>query len=161
VVYKKPPEKFEAGLQNYAGMLGTTAAIEYVMNNVGLKTIQEHEHALNRYMTERLKPLECDHFWILGPSDPELRGAVLTMASGTGAIINAIERLADEQANIMVRKGMFCVNAYLHKRFDHTGSAKNNLRASVYFYNTEQDCEAFCKVVEQVVRNPLDHLDDE
>ena len=61
----------------------------------------------------------------------------------------------------MLRKGMFCVNAYLHRRFDATGTAKNNLRASVYFYNTEEECDALCSVVERVVKNPLDYMDDE
>jgi selenocysteine lyase/cysteine desulfurase len=56
---------------------------------------------------------------------------------------------------------MFCVNAYLHRRFDATGSAANNLRASVYLYNTLAECDTFADVVERVVRNPLDHLDDE
>ena len=82
------------------------------------------------------------------------------MTSGAGAIINAIERIGDEEANVMVRKGMFCVNAYLHRRFDRAGSSKNNLRASVYFYNTLQECEVFCDIVERVVRDPLRWLDD-
>jgi cysteine desulfurase/selenocysteine lyase len=161
VVYKHAPGRFEAGLQDYAGMIGAKAAIDYVVDRVGLDAIREHEHRLNAYMTERLKPLECDHFWILGPNDAALRGGVLTMSSPTGAILNAIERIADEESNVMLRKGMFCVNAYLHRRFDATGSAKNNLRASVYFYNTEGECETLCRVVERVVKNPLDHMDDE
>jgi cysteine desulfurase / selenocysteine lyase len=161
VVYKEVPGRFEAGLQDYAGMLGAAEAIRYVRDTVGLAAIQAHEHRLNAYMTERLAPLECDHFWIRGPRDPRLRGGVLTMSSSSGAILNAIERLADERWNVMLRKGMFCVNAYLHRRFDATGSAKNNLRAGVYFYNTEEECDALCTVVEQVVKNPLDYLDDE
>jgi cysteine desulfurase/selenocysteine lyase len=161
VVFKQAPGRFEAGLQDYAGMLGAKAAIDYVTERVGIDTIQEHEHRLNTYMTERLKPLECDHFWVLGPRDASQRGGVLTMSSSTGAILNAIERIGDEESNIMLRKGMFCVNAYLHRRFDATGSAKNNLRASVYFYNTEEECETLCRVVERVVKNPMDHLDDE
>ncbi|MHC5010042.1 MAG: aminotransferase class V-fold PLP-dependent enzyme [Planctomycetota bacterium] len=161
VVYKRPPGKFEAGLQNYAGMVGTVAAIEYVRDEVGLDAIHDHERKLNAYLTERLLPLECEHFWILGPRDPALRGAVITMASGVGSVVNAIERLGDEESNIMIRKGMFCLNAYLHRRFDHTGSAKNNLRASVYFYNTEEECDALCRVVERVVKDPLAYLDDE
>lgn len=161
VEYKKPPANFEAGLQNYAGMVGSEAAIDYVLDRVGFDLIHAQELELNTRLTERLSPLECDHFWILGPKDPSLRGGVVTMASHSGAIINAIERLADEEANIMVRKGMFCVNAYLHRRFDHVGSAKNNLRASVYFYNTLEECDVFCDLVERVVRNPFDYLDDE
>jgi cysteine desulfurase/selenocysteine lyase len=161
VIYKDIPGRFEAGLQDYAGMLGAAAAIRYVRDTVGLAAIQAHEHRLNGYLTARLLPLECEHFWIRGPRDPKLRGGVLTMSSSSGAVLNAIERLADERWNVMLRKGMFCVNAYLHKRFDATGNAKNNLRASVYLYNTEEECDALCTVVEQVVKNPLDFLDDE
>ncbi len=161
VIYKDVPGRFEAGLQDYAGMLGAAAAIRYVRDTVGLAAIHAHELKLNTYLTQRLLPLECDHFWIRGPRDPALRGGVLTMASSSGAVLNAIERLADERHNVMLRKGMFCVNAYLHRRFDATGSAKNNLRASVYLYNTEEECDALCSVVEQVVKNPLDYMDDE
>ena len=161
VEYKHPPGRFEAGLQDYAGMLGTTAAIEYVVDRVGYAAIEEHERRLNAYLTDRLKPLEDDRFWILGPRDPRLRGGVLTMTSPLGSILNAIERIASEESNVMLRKGMFCVNAYLHARFDATGTAKNNLRASMYFYNTEEEVEILAKVVERVVHNPLDFMDDE
>lgn len=159
--YKPPPGRFEAGLQDYAGIVATTPAIEYVSRQVGYAAILAHELELNRYMTARLLPLECDHFQLLGPRDPARRGGVLTMSSHSGALINAIERLADEESNVMVRRGMFCVNAYLHRRFDRAGSAANNLRASVYFYNTLRECEVFCDVVERVVKDPLAYLDDE
>ena len=161
VEYKKPPHRFEAGLQDFAAMCGTTPAVEYVMDRVGYEAIEEHERRLNAYLTERLLPLEGDHFWILGPRDPAQRGGVLTMSSPLGSILNAIERIADEESNVMLRKGMFCVNSYLHKRFDATGSAKNNLRASVYFYNTEEELDVLARVVERVVRDPLAYMDDE
>ena len=97
---------------------------------------------------------------IAGPTASGKSDYALAEAAKAGAIINAIERIADEESNVMVRKGMFCVNAYLHRRFDEAGSAKNNLRASVYFYNTLDECDVFCDVVERVVKNPLDYLDD-
>jgi cysteine desulfurase/selenocysteine lyase len=160
VEYKSPPGRFEAGLQDYAGIVGTAPAIDFIRNTVGFDTIHAQELALNTRLTERLAPLQCDHFWLLGPADPAERGGVITMASHSGALINAIERVADEEANVMVRRGMFCVNAYLHRRFDRTDSAKNNLRASVYFYNTLEECDVFADIVDRVVRSPLDFLDD-
>jgi cysteine desulfurase / selenocysteine lyase len=161
VEYKKPPGRFEAGLQDYAGMCGTVAAIEYVVDRVGFAAIEEHELRLNRRLTERLLPLEGDHFWLLGPRDPALRGGVLTMTSPLGSILNAIQRLADEESNVMLRKGMFCVNAYLHKRFDATGTSKNNLRASMYLYNTDEEIDTLAAIIERVVRDPMAYLDDE
>jgi cysteine desulfurase/selenocysteine lyase len=161
VEYKKPPGRFEAGLQDYAGMVGSAAAIDYVSKTVGYDLIRAQELALNTRLTERLAPLQCDHFWLLGPADPAQRGGVVTMTSPSGALINAIERIGDEEANVMVRRGMFCVNAYLHRRFDKLGSSKNNLRASVYFYNTLEECDIFADIVERVVKDPLAYFDDQ
>lgn len=160
VEYKPPPGRFEAGLQHYAGIAAAGTAVDYVSRAVGYEAIRAHELALNGHLTERLAPLAGEHFWLLGPEDPARRGGVLTMASSSGALINAIQRIADEECNVMVRTGMFCANAYLHRRFDHLGSAANNLRASVYFYNTLEECDVFCDVVERVVRDPLAHLGD-
>ncbi len=161
VEYKPPPGRFEAGLQDFASMLGSTAAIDYVTRRVGYEAIGDHERHLNAILTDRLARLECEHFWLLGPKDVALRGGVCTMTSPLGGILNAIERIGDEEANVMLRKGMFCVNAYLHARFDARGSAKNNLRASIYLYNTEEEIDTLASIVERVVKNPLDVMDDE
>lgn len=161
VEYKPPPERFEGGLQDYAGMLGARAAIDYVADHVGLETIRAHDEAMSTYLRERLQRLECEHFWLLGSHTPTCRGGVVTMASSLGAVINAIERRADEEHNVMLRKGMFCTNAYLHRRFDRAGTAKNNLRASTYLYNTEAECDVLCRIVEEVVKDPMAYLDDE
>ncbi|MFV1959988.1 MAG: aminotransferase class V-fold PLP-dependent enzyme, partial [Planctomycetota bacterium] len=159
VEFKAPPGRFEAGLQHYAGMLGARAAIDYVTHTVGLDAIQAHDRFLGGLLEARLRPLTCEHFRLLGPEGAGAESGIVTMASGLGAVINAIERLADEESNVMLRKGMFCANAYLHRHFDAAGSAHNNLRASVYLYNTEAECDALCRVVERVVRDPLAHLD--
>ncbi|MCK4798292.1 MAG: aminotransferase class V-fold PLP-dependent enzyme, partial [Spirochaetes bacterium] len=45
-----PPEKFEAGLQNYAGIIGSGAAVDY-LTDVGLSNIEAHEEKLNRIIT--------------------------------------------------------------------------------------------------------------
>ncbi len=158
---KPPPERYEAGVQHYAGMIGAAAAVRYVTETAGLLAIEEHERALAERTRARLAPLENDHFWLRGPKDASRRTGVVTMASSVGAIVNAIERLADEESNVMLRKGMFCTNAFLHHRYDRAANAKNNLRASFYLYNTEAECDVLCDVVERVVRDPLAFLDDE
>ena len=42
-----PPSCFEAGLQDYAGAIGSGVAADYVMN-VGRDNIREHENYANR-----------------------------------------------------------------------------------------------------------------
>lgn len=160
VEYKPPPERFEAGIPHYAGLLGATAAVAYVAETVGLEAIQAHERRLTAQLLERLLPLQNEHVWLLGPRDPVRQGGIVTLASSVGSLVNAIERLADEEANVMLRKGMFCTNAWLHGRFDRTGSARNNLRASFYLYNTPDEVDVLADVVERVVREPLAWLDD-
>jgi len=44
-----PPEKFEAGLQDYAGMIGLGEAVRYI-NEVGFDFIQKQELLLNKYI---------------------------------------------------------------------------------------------------------------
>jgi len=161
VEFKAPPGRFEAGLQHYAGMLGARAAVEYVTRTVGLEAIRAHDRFLGGLLEARLRPLACEHFRVLGPEGAGEDSGIVTMASSLGAVINAIERLADEEANVMLRKGMFCANAFLHRHFDAAGSARNNLRASVYLYNTEAEVDALCRIVERVVGDPLAHLDDD
>ena len=161
VEFKLPPGRFEAGLQDYAGIVGTPAAIRYVRDHVGFEAIEAHETLLNRHLTARLEPLLGDHLQMLGPRDAGLRGGVLTLSSHSGALINAIERRGDREANIMVRVGMFCANAYLHERFDARGSAANNLRVSVYFYNTLDEVDAFADVVASVLADPMAALDED
>ncbi|MGE0193919.1 MAG: aminotransferase class V-fold PLP-dependent enzyme [Planctomycetota bacterium] len=160
VEYKPPPGRFEAGLQHYAGIVGTAAAIRYVRDHVGFEAIEAHERRLNRHLTDRLLPLLGDHLQLLGPVDADQRGGVLTLASHSGALINAIERHADRQANVMVRVGMFCSNAYLHERFDARGSAANNLRVSVYFYNTLDELDVFADIVKGVLADPVAAMDE-
>ncbi len=161
VEYKPPPGRFEAGLQHFAGIVGTAATIRYVRDQIGFDAIEEHERAMNRHLTERLLPRLGGHLTLLGPQDPDQRGGVFTLHSHSGALINAIERRADREANVMVRVGMFCANAYLHHRFDASGSAGNNLRVSAYFYNTPDELDVFADIVESVLADPAASFDED
>jgi len=51
-----PPEKFEAGLQDYAGIMGSGEAVRY-LKSVGFNEIQKAETQLNLQLTEGLKTI--------------------------------------------------------------------------------------------------------
>lgn len=125
-----PPEKFEAGLQDYAGMIGLGAAVEY-LQKVGFDAIQKQELLLNEAITTQLKSLPG--LKMIGPADPKLRGGIFSFRID-GIDSHRIALMLDQMANIQVRSGQHCVHSWFNARHI-TGS----VRASAYFYNTQEE----------------------
>ncbi len=139
-----PPEKFEAGLQNYAGIIGAGAAAEY-LQNIGLSEIEQHNIKLNRILTDGLS--NHDEISLIAPMDPDLRGNTFSF-NIKGVDCHDVAMMLDELENIMIRSGMHCV----HSWFNHhkiNGSA----RAAMYLYNTEDEMKTFCDTVEKIIKN--------
>ncbi|MBT3658115.1 MAG: cysteine desulfurase [Euryarchaeota archaeon] len=143
VVWSKPPARFEGGLGNYAGILGTNAAIDYI-SDIDLDMVHEHEVSLNRVMTSIIK--DVNGIEIIGPEDPSLRGGICSLLFET---IDAhdIAILLDEAADVMVRSGMHCV----HSWFNDKGIDQGSLRASAYLYNTEAEVRLFAETLVEAV----------
>jgi cysteine desulfurase/selenocysteine lyase len=129
-----PPEKFEAGLQDYAGIFGVGAAIRY-LQSIGFDAIQKQESLLNQYISEELKGIAG--LKLIGPADPRLRGGVVTFYID-GIDSHRIALMLDQMANIMVRSGQHCVHSWFHAR-----RISGSVRASLYFYNTLEEAECF------------------
>ncbi len=140
--YLDPPNRFEAGLQNYAGIMGSGAAIQYI-NKIGMDNIHEHEIKLNRIITEKLNGIPSVH--ILGPKKPELRGGIVSFTVDD-MDPHDIAMILDEVANIMIRSGMHCVHSWFNSH-GINGSA----RASVYLYNTEEEAKIFGDTLKEIV----------
>ena len=143
MVWSKPPARFEGGLGNYAGILGTNAAIDYI-SEIDLDMVHEHEVSLNRVMTSIIK--DVNGIEIIGPQDPSLRGGICSLLFDT---IDAhdIAILLDEAADVMVRSGMHCV----HSWFNDKGIDQGSLRASAYLYNTEDEVRLFAETLVEAV----------
>lgn len=143
LVWSKPPARFEGGLGNYAGILGTNAAIDYI-SDIDLDQVHEHEVSLNRVMTSIIK--DVNGIDIIGPKDPSLRGGICSLLFDT---IDAhdIAILLDEAADVMVRSGMHCV----HSWFNDKGIDQGSLRASAYLYNTEAEVRLFAETLVEAV----------
>ncbi|MCX9014251.1 MAG: cysteine desulfurase [Candidatus Methanoperedens sp.] len=139
-----PPEKFEAGLQNYAGIIGSGAAVDY-LTGVGLSNIERHEEKLNRIITDGIK--DMPGVGIIGPADPALRGGIVSftvdMPHGDA---HDIALVLDETENIEVRSGAFCVHSWFN--YNKCDAA---VRASLYLYNTEEEARKFIDVLGKTI----------
>jgi cysteine desulfurase/selenocysteine lyase len=143
LTWSKPPERFEGGLGNYAGILGTNAAIDYI-SEINLDDVHDHEVSLNRIMTSVLK--DVNGIRIIGPEDPAQRGGICSMLFDN-VDAHDIAILLDEAADVMVRSGMHCV----HSWFNDKGLDRGSLRASAYLYNTEDEVRLFAETLVEAV----------
>ncbi|HKM13612.1 MAG TPA: cysteine desulfurase [Candidatus Methanomethylophilaceae archaeon] len=136
-----PPERFEAGLQDYAGIAGTKAAIEY-LTKAGMDNIEAHDTKLMRRMVDGTKDIEG--LKIVGPSDPDRRGSVFSF-NIDGMSPHDISVILDKIDNIMIRSGVHCAHSFF------TGKKiEGSARASVYLYNNTEDIDRFCTALKTV-----------
>lgn len=141
-VMLKPPEKFEGGLQNYAGSIGLAEAARY-LGKVGKEKIEKHEHELNKFISERL--LQMKGATIIGPRQVELRGGIVSF-NLEGLNFHDIAIMLDEK-NIMVRSGQHCVHSWFNAH-----KIPGCARVSLYLYNTKDEAEKFLSALEEIAR---------
>lgn len=141
--YADPPDRYEAGLQNYAGACGAAAAADY-LTQLGLADIHAHEVALNRHLSDALAYLPGVH--LLGPDDPALRGGIVNFCVD-GFDPQQLALLLDRTSNIMVRAGAHCV----HSWYNATGTP-HSVRASFYAYNTHGEVDVLIEDLKRLVK---------
>lgn len=136
-----PPEKFEAGLGNYAGMIGLGAALKY-LQGIGFDAIQKQETLLNEFITREIK--DIPGLKIIGPADARLRGGIVDFYVD-GIDSHSIALMLDQMANVMVRSGQHCVHSWFNAH-----QIKGSVRASFYFYNTLEEAEVFTSNLKKI-----------
>jgi len=127
------PHKFEAGTPHIAGVIALKASIKY-LENIGYKTIREHEKNLAMYMARALSYEFPDFVKCYGPRDIEHMSGIVTFTL-KGLHPHDVAQVLDED-NIAVRAGHHCTMP-LH---DLLGVPATT-RASFYIYNTEKDID--------------------
>jgi cysteine desulfurase/selenocysteine lyase len=139
--YLPAPEKFEAGLQDYAGIIGLGVALNYIQKT-GFEAIQKQELILNSALTEELK--NRAGISIIGPEDAALRGGILSFYK-KGVDPHQIAIMLDQMANIEVRSGQHCVHSWFH-----THQLTGSVRVSFSFYNTLEEVHTFLENFHQI-----------
>ena len=142
-VMLNPPEKFEAGLQNYAGAMGMAAAADY-LDKIGRTNVASHETKLNEIITEGIKDIKG--LGIIGPADPKLRGGIVSF-NIKGMFPHDIAIMLDDTANIMIRSGAHCVHSWFNAH-----AIRGSARASLYLYNTKEEAELFIEKLKEIAQ---------
>ncbi len=130
------PHKFEAGTVNGAGAAGLGAAVEYLRDRVGYDLIQKQEEALTARLMEKLSKLPYIH--IYGSPDPAKHSGIVTFTM-EGVHPHDLSSVLNEDG-ICIRAGHHCAQPLM--QFLGVGSTA---RASLYFYNTEEEVDRFAE----------------
>ena len=132
------PHKFEAGTPNIAGFAGVGAAIDYYQS-IGFAALRAWEYELLTYATERLR--EVPGVRIFGEAK-EKEPVISFLIEGAQAMDMAT--LLDLEG-VAVRSGHHCA----HPLMQFYG-VPATLRASLAFYNTREEVDAFIAAVLKV-----------
>ncbi len=132
------PHKFEAGTPPISAGIGLGAGIDF-LNQFGMEAIAEREHELLEYATVKLNQIEG--LKILGTADKK--------ASVISFLLDGIHptdagTILDQQG-IAVRTGHHCAQPIM-QHYDIPGT----LRASLSFYNNEEDIDRLVEGIELV-----------
>lgn len=136
--YNRVPFRFEAGTPPITAGIGLGAAIDY-LGEIGMKNIAAREAELVEYALKRLKTI--DGLKLIG--EPENRASVISFvfddihASDMGTLL--------DKRGIAVRTGHHCAQPVL-RRFNVPATT----RASIAFYNTEEDIDRLVNGIEYV-----------
>jgi cysteine desulfurase/selenocysteine lyase len=139
-VFNDPPHRFEAGTPNIAGHVGLGAAVDY-LEGIGMAEIAAREAELLAHLTGAMG--QVDGLRVIGTA-PEKAAVVSFLVEGAHA--HDLATLLDLEG-VAVRSGHHCAHP-LMKFFGVPATC----RASVAFYNTHEEIEAFVAALLKVRR---------
>ncbi|MCR5100926.1 MAG: SufS family cysteine desulfurase [Butyrivibrio sp.] len=131
--YAELPHKFEAGTVNAAGAVGLEAAINYI-ENLGFDFIMEREEKLTKMLMEEMKKMP--YIKIYGSDDSSKHCGIVTFTMD-GVHPHDVSSVLNED-HVCIRAGHHCAQPLM--QFIGAGST---VRASLYFYNTEEEVGVF------------------
>ncbi len=136
------PNKFEAGTQNVGGVVGLSAAIDYI-ESIGYDNIEKHEKELVKYAKEKLEKLEYVKLYMT--KNKENHSAVISF-NIKGVHPHDVASILDSQ-NVCVRSGNHCAQPLMrYLGIDST------CRASFCIYNTKEDVDKLVLAIEKAYK---------
>ena len=139
---RPPPHRFEAGLQNYAGVLGAHAGLNY-LRAIDPDERSAHERMINTRITRAFA--DEPRFRVLGPQDPKDRPTIYAFAI-EGIDPHDVALFLDTGPGVLVRSGRHCVHSWYERR-----GLDGNVRASFYLYTSERDVDRLIEGLRELV----------
>lgn len=134
------PERFEAGLRDYAGILGLGEALKY-LGSVGWDNIEKQEEKVTSVIMEGITKIP--NIKIIGPKNN--RSGIVSFYH-PNAESHQISIMLDKVTNIMVRSGRHCVHSWFNAR-----GIKDSVRISSAFFNTADEAEKLVVEVQKII----------
>lgn len=136
--YNELPFKFEAGTTNFTGAIGMAAALDY-LTALGREAVAEREQALLARATTGLSSITGMRIYGTAPK----KVSVISFLPGNIHQYDAGMIL--DKMGIAVRTGTHCAQPVM-ERYGISGT----IRASMAFYNTEEEIDALVQGVRKV-----------
>lgn len=137
--FSSPPTKFESGTPNISGVVGLSAAIDY-LSGLGMKNVESHEKEISKYALYRLS--EVENVKIYGPK--QNRSGIVSFNLGD-VHSHDLATIMDE-GGVAIRSGHHCAQP-LMKKFGVSSMA----RASFYVYNGKEDIDVLIDGIKKSV----------
>lgn len=141
--YALPPARFEPGTPAIAEAVGLGAACEY-LSRIGMNVIHEHEIKLGKYLYEQLETIEG--LQLYGPSSSSATRTGLVAFNSKDIHASDLSFFLDQEG-VALRSGHHCTQP-LHNKLGAAGS----IRASIYFYNNQEDIDTFIEKLKEVIQ---------
>lgn len=138
--YAEVPHKFEAGTVNAGDAVGLAAAIDY-LSEVGFDFVDEQENRLTEMAMSAMKELP---YVTLYGADEAFRHSGIVTFNIEGCHPHDVSSVLDSE-HICIRAGHHCAQPLL--KYIGVNAAA---RASMYFYNTEEEVERFVDSLKKV-----------
>lgn len=144
--YAELPHKFEAGTVNAADAVGLEAGIRY-LQQVGFEAIEAQEQKLVTILLDGMKQLP--YVQVYGPADAARHSGIVTF-NIEGCHPHDISTVLDDE-HIAIRAGHHCAQPLMEYLQEHCRMEfRATARASVYFYNTEEEAERFVEAMGKI-----------
>ncbi len=144
------PRKFEAGLQNYSAIIAVKSVVDY-FESIGMEKIEKRDREISKTFLDLVKELKGVK--IVGPLDLKNRISIFSLFFDKLSAYDVFMRLNENDKYVFaLRVGHHCTNIF-HYFKGISPINGGTLRASLYFYNNEEEIKIFFSKLKNVLNS--------